>query len=65
MQRIGFVVFAGYQVMGFAAASVFEFANLSAKERLYDVRVMSEDGTPVASASAVRPGSSVRARISK
>ena len=47
MQRIGFVVFAGYQVMGFAAASVFEFANLHAAEQLYEVRFLSEAGGSV------------------
>ena len=47
MQRIGFVVFAGYQVMGFAAASVFEFANLHAAEQLYEVRFLSEVGGSV------------------
>ena len=28
MQRIGFIVFPGFQVMSFAVISVFEFANL-------------------------------------
>lgn len=44
MQRIGFVVFSGYQVMAFAALSVFEIANQQAGRQLYDVRILSEDG---------------------
>jgi transcriptional regulator GlxA family with amidase domain len=49
MQTIGFVVFPGFQMMAFAAVSVFEFANLTAGETLYDVRLMSERGGPVRS----------------
>ncbi len=44
MQRIGFVVFSGYQVMSFAALSVFEIANQQAGRQVYDVHVLSEDG---------------------
>ena len=44
MQRIGFVVFAGYQVMAFAALSVFEIANQQAGKPVYDVHILSEDG---------------------
>jgi transcriptional regulator GlxA family with amidase domain len=47
MRRIGFIVFPGYQVMSFAVASVFEFANLNAGEQIYDVRLLSETGGPV------------------
>ena len=47
MQRIGFVVFSGYQVMAFAALSVFEFANQQAGRPVYDVRVLSETGGPI------------------
>ncbi len=49
MQRIGFIVFPGFQVMSFAAVSVFEFANLTAGEPLYDVHILSEAGGPVRS----------------
>ena len=47
MQRIGFVVFPDFQLMGFAAASVFEFANLTVGEPLYDVHLLSETGGAV------------------
>lgn len=47
MQRIGFIVFPEFQVMGFAAISVFEFANLAAGRAVYDVRLLSETGGPV------------------
>jgi transcriptional regulator GlxA family with amidase domain len=47
MQRIGFVVSPGFQLMGFAAASVFEFANLTVGEPLYDVHLLSETGGAV------------------
>lgn len=49
MQRIGFIVFPGFQVMSFAAVSVFEFANITAGERLYDVHFLSERGGQVVS----------------
>jgi len=49
MQRIGFIVFPGYQVMGFAAASVFEFANIHAGEQLYEMHFLSEGGGAVRS----------------
>ena len=44
MQRIGFIVFPGYQVMSFAVISVFEFANLQIGRAHYDVRLLSETG---------------------
>lgn len=44
MQRIGFVVSSGFQVMTFAVASVFEFANTETGEPVYDVRLLSETG---------------------
>ncbi|HLZ65972.1 MAG TPA: GlxA family transcriptional regulator [Aliidongia sp.] len=47
MQRIGFIVFPGYQVMGLAVISVFEFANMTAGEPVYEVRLLSEAGGPV------------------
>ncbi|MEJ1977588.1 MAG: hypothetical protein WDN49_17240 [Acetobacteraceae bacterium] len=47
MQRIGFVVFPGFQLMGFAAVSVFEFTNRTVGEPLYDVHLLSETGGPV------------------
>ncbi|SIO19115.1 transcriptional regulator, AraC family with amidase-like domain [Bradyrhizobium erythrophlei] len=44
MQRIGFVVFPGFQVMGFAVISAFEFANVHLGEKVYDVQLLSETG---------------------
>jgi transcriptional regulator GlxA family with amidase domain len=44
MQRIGFVLSPGFQVMSFAALSVFEFANKEMGEPVYDVRLLSETG---------------------
>jgi transcriptional regulator GlxA family with amidase domain len=42
MQRIGFIVSTGFQVMDFAAVSVFEFANLLLGGTLYDLQLLSE-----------------------
>jgi transcriptional regulator GlxA family with amidase domain len=44
VQRVGFIVFGGYQVMAFAALTVFEVANQQAGEPVYDVRILSEAG---------------------
>ena len=53
MQRIGFIVFPGYQVMSFAVISVFEFANFAAGTPLYDIRLLSETGGPVRTSSGI------------
>jgi transcriptional regulator GlxA family with amidase domain len=53
MQRIGFIVSAGFQVMDFAAISVFEFANLTVGEVLYDVHLLSQAGGMVRSSVGV------------
>ncbi|MBF6025084.1 GlxA family transcriptional regulator [Lysobacter niastensis] len=47
MLTIGFALPPGFQIMGLAAASAFELANVSAKESLYDVRLLSEHGGPI------------------
>jgi transcriptional regulator GlxA family with amidase domain len=47
--RVGLVVSPGFQMMIFAALSVFEIANVAAGETLYDLEVISESGGPVAS----------------
>src|SRR6476661_8611947 len=44
MLTIGFVLPERFQIMGLAAASAFELANVNAKERLYDIRLLSEHG---------------------
>jgi transcriptional regulator GlxA family with amidase domain len=53
MQRIGFVVIPGFQMMYFAALSVFEFANFSTGRPVYEIEVLSEHGGPVASSVGV------------
>ncbi|WP_426231695.1 GlxA family transcriptional regulator [Pararhizobium sp. DWP3-4] len=49
MQRIGFVLVPGFQLMFLAAISVFEFANVSAGENVYQIDVLSEEGGPIRS----------------
>ena len=49
MQRVGFVVFPGFQVMNFAALSAFEMANETAGRPVYEIHVLSEAGGPVCS----------------
>ena len=53
MQRIGLVVFPGFQLMGFAMTSVFEFANFAAGRPLYDLRLLSEAGGPIRSSMGI------------
>jgi transcriptional regulator GlxA family with amidase domain len=48
MQRIGIVIFPGFQLMGLAMSSVFEFANYTAAKSCYDIHVLSEHGGLVA-----------------
>ncbi len=44
MQRIGFIVLPGFQMMSVAALSVFELANKEIGEPVYDVHLLSETG---------------------
>ena len=44
MLTVGFVLPQGFQIMGLAAASAFELANAHTKQRLYDIRLFSEEG---------------------
>jgi transcriptional regulator GlxA family with amidase domain len=53
MQRIGFIILPGFQVMSFAAASVFEFANRELGEPVYDVRLISETGGSIRSSIGI------------
>src|SRR5260221_14794821 len=53
MQRIGFIVYPGFQVMGLAAATVFEIADLGAGRGAYDVRIVSEAGGRIAGSGAI------------
>ena len=47
MQRVGFVIYPGYSMMGLAAAPAFELANLIGDEIVYDLHFVSEHGGPV------------------
>ncbi|QJP15892.1 GlxA family transcriptional regulator [Starkeya sp. ORNL1] len=47
MQRIGFIAFPDFQVMTFAAVSVFEIANVTGNAPLYDLHFLSEHGGSV------------------
>jgi transcriptional regulator GlxA family with amidase domain len=49
MQRIGFIVFPGFQTMTFAVTSVFEFANITAGYSFYEMHVLSETGGAIRS----------------
>lgn len=53
MQRIGFIVYPGFQVIGLAASSVFEIANLANGEPIYRIDVLSEHGGKVQGSAAV------------
>jgi transcriptional regulator GlxA family with amidase domain len=53
MQRIGFVVLPGFQMMSVAALSVFEFANKEIGEPVYDVHLLSETGGSVRSSIGI------------
>jgi transcriptional regulator GlxA family with amidase domain len=53
MQRIGFVVFDGFQSMSFAALSVFEYANVMMGKPLYEMRFISEKGGLVRSSTGM------------
>lgn len=47
MHRLGFVIFPGFQVMGFASMTAFEVANLVVEEPFYKLTLVSENGGPV------------------
>lgn len=49
MQRIGFLIYPGFQIMSLAPASVFEFANVTLKRANYEISIVSESGGLVAS----------------
>jgi len=44
MQRVGFILYPRFQIIGFAAVTVFEFANLCSKAPIYDLHFVSEKG---------------------
>ncbi|MGO4700584.1 GlxA family transcriptional regulator [Dyella sp. 2RAB6] len=47
MQRVGFILYPGFQIMTLAAASVFEFANLTLQRSNYQIHLLSAGGGPV------------------
>jgi len=49
MQRIGFIVLPGFQMMSVAVLSVFELANSEIGEAAYDVHLLSETGGSIRS----------------
>jgi transcriptional regulator GlxA family with amidase domain len=53
MQRIGFIVLPGFQVMSLGALSVFEFANKEMGEPVYDVHLLSETGGSIRSSIGI------------
>ena len=54
MHAIGFVVFPGFYLLGFAAVTAFELANAVLGEPTYEVTVLSERGGLVMSSAGVR-----------
>jgi len=56
MISVAFVVFDGFQSMSLAAMPVFEYANVSAGEPLYDVRVLSVDGRTLRASGGLSVG---------
>jgi transcriptional regulator GlxA family with amidase domain len=54
VHRIGFVIFPNFQVMGFAAITAFEVANLVLGEEAYAVTLLSETGGLVKSSAGFR-----------
>lgn len=48
MRKVGFILHPGYSAMSLAVSTVFEIANLQAGTPVYDVRMLSEQGGPVA-----------------
>jgi transcriptional regulator GlxA family with amidase domain len=53
MQRVGFIVLPGFQMMSVAALSVFELANREIGEPVYNVHLLSETGGSVRSSIGI------------
>ncbi|MBZ7925514.1 GlxA family transcriptional regulator [Ensifer adhaerens] len=51
MHRIGYVVFPRFQLMGFAAVTAFEIANLTLGEQAYGIELLSEAGGEIKSSA--------------
>src|ERR1700736_4547354 len=53
VQRVGFIVLPGFQVMSVGALCVFEFANKEVGEAVYDVHLLSETGGSIRSSIGI------------
>jgi transcriptional regulator GlxA family with amidase domain len=53
MQRVGFIVLPGFQMMSVAALSIFEFANREIGEPVYNVHLLSETGGSIHSSIGI------------
>jgi transcriptional regulator GlxA family with amidase domain len=51
MHKIGYVVFPGFQLLGFAAVTAFEMANLQLGEPAYEIELLSEPGGEIKSSA--------------
>lgn len=51
MHKIGYVVFPGFQLLGFAAVTAFEMANLQLGEPAYEIELLSEAGGEIRSSA--------------
>ncbi|QPB22251.1 GlxA family transcriptional regulator [Rhizobium sp. 007] len=51
MHKIGYVVFPGFQLLGFAAVTAFEMANLQLGEPAYQIELLSEPGGEIKSSA--------------
>lgn len=51
MHKIGYVVFPGFQLLGFAAVTVFEIANIQLGESAYEISLLSESGGEIKSSA--------------
>lgn len=56
MLRIGFVLPARFQMMSLSALSAFELANVTAGEQLYDIQLLSEEGSAIPSSLGMMIG---------
>ena len=54
MHTIGFVVFPNFYLMGFAAVTAFELANVVLGEPSYEVTLLSEEGGLVVCSAGIR-----------
>jgi transcriptional regulator GlxA family with amidase domain len=47
MRKVGFIIYPGYQPMGFALTAPVEIANAQSAEPVYDIRMLPKHGGPV------------------